>query len=552
MECLRTQQNNLRGKNGKIHLKKVIDRQLWAQVAPAPNAHAAAACLCQDMRNDFSRNPFTYQLVSATVLNRYNIVQKGWNFIQSPALAGTFGAGAAMVFAPSMGLKGVLAAGATTSKVIISTAFPAAVGVNMLANRGGSGEYGFKIRIVGKASGKIEERLIIGHTAGTTPTIDLSTPLTFTPALNDEYEILSGKVFMLSAGALAAGVWKSYETATNFLASALTTTNLPATIGTDTSLIALDEQYVPYDCTPGSGMVLGAFEYDADNGISRKALTATASAGSSLTGQATLGDAVIAANEFRNFQIRIVQDTGTPAAVGQRRIITSHTAGPSPVYTLSAAWTTTPSATANFVIEQPNLILGRSTATTSIYAYNYSDASYTNGTVTIASGAWSTAFAAAPAANAAGGVWAPSWGIQPDPSRNARHSFNYFFRGASATVDIFDLAGGTTGAWTTGAAIDGAVSLTTGTSACLAPYSQEGRFLYMNIYVSGAVNQMYRFDVKNRVLSPVTPTDFIQTGTAAVGNRMAAYAAVDGADKYDVVLLLSHLSTVSQELIVLV
>jgi hypothetical protein len=33
---------------------------------------------------------------------------------------------------------------------------------------------------------------------------------------------------------------------------------------------------------------------------------------------------------------------------------------------------------------------------------------------------------------------------------------------------------------------------------------------------------------------------------------MAAYAAIDGTDKYDVVLLQSHLSTVSQELIVLV
>jgi hypothetical protein len=33
---------------------------------------------------------------------------------------------------------------------------------------------------------------------------------------------------------------------------------------------------------------------------------------------------------------------------------------------------------------------------------------------------------------------------------------------------------------------------------------------------------------------------------------MAAFAAIDGNDKYDVVLLKSHLSTVSQELVVLV
>ena len=74
---------------------------------------------------------------------------------------------------------------------------------------------------------------------------------------------------------------------------------------------------------------------------------------------------------------------------------------------------------------------------------------------------------------------------------------------------------------------------------------------YMNVYAASAVNQIFRFDVENRVLSPYTPTDFLQAGTAAVGGRMAAYAAIDGTDKYDVVLLMSHLSTVSQELIVL-
>jgi hypothetical protein len=74
----------------------------------------------------------------------------------------------------------------------------------------------------------------------------------------------------------------------------------------------------------------------------------------------------------------------------------------------------------------------------------------------------------------------------------------------------------------------------------------------MNIYAANAVSQMYRFDVQNRVLSPFAPTDFLQTGTATLGGRMAAYAALDGNDTYDVVLLQSHLSTVAQEMVVLV
>jgi hypothetical protein len=299
-------------------------------------------------------------------------------------------------------------------------------------------------------------------------------------------------------------------------------------------------------------MIKGAFVYDT--GLeTRTALTATASGASTLTGQATNGDSGVAINEYRNFQIRIVQDTVTPAAVGQRRVIASHTAGPSPVYTLGTAWATLPSSSAKYVIELPNLMLVRSTGTTTVYTYNYSDATINNGTNNILTNAWSTTyFGVAPAANASGGMWAPSFGIRPDAGRNARQSFCYFFRGGVTTLDVLDIAGSITGTWTGAVTYDGAVALTVGTSGCSAPFENEGRMFYMNIYVASAINQMYRFDVQNRVLSPFTPTDFLQSGTAALGQRMAAYCANDGTDTYDVILLQSHLSTVSQEMVVLV
>lgn len=532
--------------------KKVIDMLMWRQVSPAPNAHAAAGAMCSDLRSGLSRNPFVYNLVSNTVLNRFNIVSKGWNFVQSPALAGTFGVGAAMTFAPSFGLVGTIAAGATTSSVVISTAFPTAVGLNMLANRGGSGEYGFKLRIIDTVAGKTEERYIVANTAGTQPTIRVVSPFTFTPATGARYEIVAGRVFMLGAGTTASNIWRSIEIASNALSSGLSTANLPATIGTDTDLMVLDEQYTPFDMMPGDGVIEGTFAYDT--GIeTRHALAATAAAGSTLTGQATLGDAVVAANEYRNFQIRIVQDLTNPTAVGQRRVIASHTAGPSAVYTLGAAWSVTPSASAKFVIELPNLILARSTATTTVYTYNYMDATINNGTNSIAANSWSTTyFGAAGNAHAAGGMWAPSWGMQPDAARNARHSHCHFFRGTSALVDTLDIAGSITGTWSNGIAIDGAVTTTAATCGAYSPFGQEGRFFYLNIYVASAVNQIYRFDTKNRVMSPFTPTDFLQSGTAAVGKRMAAYCANDGSDQYDVVLLQSHLTTIAQEMIPLV
>lgn len=530
--------------------KKGIDALAWRQVAPAPNAHSVATAVCSDMRSGLSRNPFVYQLINNSVLNRFNVVTKGWAFVLSPVLAGTFGPGAAMAFAPSLSLVGTIAAGATASKVTLSTALPTAVGLNMLSNHGGSGEYGFKLRIIDPTAGKTEERYITGNTVGTTPAIDVLSAFSFTPAAGARYEILSGRVFMLGASTLAANIWRSLDVASNTLSTGLSTTFLPATISTDSAILVLDEQYVPYDCNPGEGMVRGDFTYDTGF-ETRKALTATATSASTLTGQASLGDAVVAANEFRNFQIRVVQDLINLTAVGQRRIIASHTAGPSPVYTLGTAWTgITPSASAKYVIELPNLMLMRSSTTMSVYTYNYGDATVNNGTNSIAAGAWNaTYFGVAGAVVSVGCMWAPSFGIEPDAGRNARHSHCHFFRGASAAVDTLDIAGSITGTWTTGVTIDGATTLTTGTSGCYSPFDNEGRMFYMNIYTASAVNQLFRFDVKNRVLSPFTPTDFLQSGTGSVGNRMAAYCAVDGTDIYGCVLLQSHLSTITQEMI---
>jgi len=529
--------------------KKVIDRLLWAQVAPSPNASAAGTSMCSDLRSDVSRNPFVYNLISTTVLNRFNIVTKAWGLAVSSGVSAV-AASSTSCFAPSFALVGTIAVGATTSSVTLSTALPTAVGVNMLANRGGSGDYGFKIRIIDTVAGKTEERFIIGNTSGTTPVITVDAVFTFTPATGARYEILSGEVYMLGSGAIAAASWRSFEVATNTLTN-LGTTNLP-TIATDSAILVMDEQYTPYNCEPGEGMVKGTFEYD-NNLVSRKALSATAAAAGTITGQAALGDAAVKANEYRNFQIRIVQDTVNTTAVGQRRIIASHTAGPSAVYTMGANWTVTPSSSAKFVIEQPNQIVLRTAANTTTYVYNYTDASMTNGTNTISAGNWSTGYyAVGPAVNAAGNLWAPSFGIEVDPARNARHSYNYFFRGGSTTLDLFDIAGAITGAWTGAITYDGGVTIGTGSTGAYAPFGQDGRFTYINAYVASAVNQIVRFDAKNRAMAPYTPTDFLQSGTAVVGGRMAAYAAIDGTDKYDVVLLQSHLSTVSQEIIALV
>jgi len=536
------------------NFKRVIDRPYWVETALANNAHAAGGSLATDLRNSISRNPFIYQLVSATVLNRYNAVTKAHSFIVSPALGGTFGAGAGCIFAPSMSLVGAIAAGSTTLKVTTSTTITA-VGANMLANRGGGGDFGFMIRIIGNSAGgagKIEERWITGNTAGTTPTLSLDTALSFTPASGDSYEILGGKLYMMSAGTASSTTWRSFEVATNTLAS-LSSTNLATTIATDHSSVALDEQYVPYDRLPGEGFIVGTTTYDT-SGTTKSCLLSTATAASTITGQATGGDVAVLQNEYRNFQIRIVEDTAKPTAVNQRRIIASHTAGASPVYTLGTAWTVQPSTNAKYVIEYPNLILLWSSGTAVTYTYNYTPYTINNGTNSILTNAWHVTYFGNRGGNMGVGCTSfTSHGIEPDVDKNARHSFVWSFRGgATTTLDKLDIAGGTAGAWSNAVVYDGAGmgSITTGTGGNYAPFDNEGKFGYMNIYVASALNQIYRFDVKNGVLTPFTPTDSVQAGTAAVGDRVSTICVIDGDDRYTLVYLLNHLSTFGQEIVV--
>jgi hypothetical protein len=311
-------------------------------------------------------------------------------------------------------------------------------------------------------------------------------------------------VFLLGAGTLAAGVWKYYDVATNSISGNLATTNLPGTIATDCSFIGLDEGHVPYNQISHAGYF----------GV----ITATGSAATTITGTVGSLDFVVLANEYRNFQIRIVEDTVTPTAVGQRRNITSHTAGPSPVYTV-ATWTVTPSASAKFVIENNgDRILLWSSGSTSTFTYN------------ITANTWDTAtFAVRSSAHAAGSCAVHAFSITPDANRNARNSFVFVLRGANvATVDLFDIAGGATGLWTGSIAVGNSGTLfTTGTCLLNDVHTNEGR--YALVSVSGT-QRFIRFDIKNRVFMPGYYIRYAP-GTITVGCRMAQKIFVDGATK---------------------
>jgi hypothetical protein len=493
------------------NFRDVIDLPQWRSLANTINISTSGSYVAYDMRGDKSCHPFAYFLTSASVFSAYNYKNDEWVSFASPALAGTFGSGECAIFHPTQGPRGTLASGTTTT-VTLTTALPAAVGINQLANRGDG--QGSRIRIIGNhaaGSGKTEEAYITANTSGTTPVITLDRTLSFTPASGDAYEIDSGRVFLLNAGTTAAGSWKYYDIATNSYSGNLSTTNLPVTIGTDTAGVAFSEAYVPYNLVPGNGMVVGASKYSNTTGVvdtaqGIAAIAATASAAGTITGQASAGDAGVRANQYRNFQIRIVQDTATPTSVGQRLAIASHTAGASPVYTMASNWTVQPSSSALFVIEhQDNLITLWSSAVTTSFTYN------------ISGNTWdaSTTYASRGTAVGAGCKAEIAFGIN-DPTGNVNNGMIYSLRGGgSSAMDVLDITAGANGVWSNAVTYGNLnQTFTTGTAQSYDPLSNQGRYLYIN--QSGG-QRNFRFDMLNRVLEPWTYLNYTQ-GTALVGD----------------------------------
>lgn len=488
-----------------LGFKDIIDLPEWRPLANALGVSAAGACICSDQRNNEDRHPEIFLLRSQVLLDKYNVKNDEWINLASPALQAAIAAGEACVFVPHMGPQGLIGAGCTNQSIVISTALPAAVALNQLANR--SDGRGFKIRIIGNSaggSGLTEERLMVGNTGGTTPTIYLDSALTFVPANGDRYEILSGRVYLLSAGAIGAATWKYYDIATNSY-TAQSQVNLPATIGTDSCLLSLSESHVPYDRAPGDGFFGN--------------LTATGSGVASLTGQAIGGDIVVLAGEYRNFQIRIVQDVVIPTAVGQRRRITTHTAGPSPVYTV-VAWAVVPSADAIYVIENDSdKILLWSSAVTTTFNFN------------IAANTWDTVtWAVRPSVMAVGCCAEQSYGIEPDAQRSQRHSYIYSIRGgAVSTIDLFDIAGAATGLWTGN--IDygnkGGTLFGAGTCTAYDGATKNGAYFYINI---SGTQRFTRFCMTTRMLEGYAYLEYAQ-GTAIAGDALCQTTYIDGTTK---------------------
>ena len=494
-------------------LKGKLDTPIWEPLDIIYSAlnvaisGTAGSSIASDQRASQYAHPKLWYLNNATQFFQYNTKTNEHIQLASPALAGVFGDGAGCVFLPSQGPRGTIAGSATATKVTLSTVLPASVNANQLVGR--------RIRIIdnaGGASGLVAERTIVSNTTGTAPVITVDSAFGFTPTTGSAYELLTGRVYLLSSGLLALGAFKYYDIATNSFSGNLSITNLPATLTTDSSFVALDELHTPIS---GANAINIAGEVGGYFGT----ITSTAVSGTTITGSTATLDSNVLANEYRNFQIRIVEDPTTPTSVGQRRRITSHTAGTSPVYTVPA-WSVTPSSGAKFVIENNNDILLWTTVSTSTFRFDPVGATWDT-----------TTYAVRPVAMGSGCVSFHPFSGVIDADKNFRYSYIFSFRGGNvATLDLFDIAGATTGTWTGGISYDGSGLYLSNASAGICYDPVTNKAIIAGTQLINVQCPMYLFDPARVSLVPYKRVPQIAS-TVVAGNRVGVNVYVDGTDK---------------------
>ena len=439
----------------------LLHRKEWQMMTPAPTATAAGTFVIAPDSGNFNNAMF---VASATTHYLYNHDEDGWMQAPSGALAGTFGAGACGVYHP-WSINYTANGGSTTSVTV-------AAGTHNITGR----VVGQTIEFVsaGTASGFRTTVSSILNNAGTgTITLNLASAAPTAILNTHTFRVTTGRFYVMNSGTIAAGIFKVFDVATMAWQASLATTNLPATWGTDGKLV------VAYNF--GEVFATG---------------TATAGAASTITN----GAKNWTANQWTNYQIRITAGTG----VGQVRTIASNTAT---VITTSAAWTTNPDATSQYAIEANEdwlYLLGNNAVT--MYRYSISANTWTVMSPTVARAA---APIAGMTANAIGITGDALWA---DESNILNGRYIYSFRGGAATLDRFDIAGGTSGAgaWAAVTYV-GTETFSTGSSAF-----PMGEFIYIR---KDATHRYFKYSVVDNAMRAFNTNTYADS-TAVLGNKI--------------------------------
>lgn len=469
--------------------RKILDLKRWEFCTPAPVASQAGSCIASS-RHFRQQQLFLRSNTEAYV---YNPSEDAWIQLASPALAGTFGAGAAAVAGAwstgsTVGAASLTATAGTTSTITTNQTLARDL-------------RGYKVHIIGGPNaGAVLD--IVSNTVGANAVITVATQASAFSA-STVYRLLTPRWYVVGAGTLASGSFKVYDYATNTWTT-LVNTGLPATIGTDSKLIA----------TPS--IVDNAFKQFA---------TGTATSGTSTTIVQT--GKTWTASQWVNFQVRITGGTGA----GQIRTITANTSDTLTV----ATWTTTPDATSTYAIEgNDNFLYYMGNNAVTLYRYD------------IAANTWSTltptaARAAAPVAGMSGhwihSVEESDWNVESSILNGRRI---YSFRGNGSVVDYYDIAANT---WVSGVTYSpNQESFGAGTK-----YALHGGKLFVQLNATG---RWFYLDIARSELFPWSTTLYPQ-GAAIVGDTAFDVIYEDGAtDIYYVYMLLNTSNILLRQMVI--
>lgn len=462
--------------------RKILDLKRWEFCTPAPQATAAAHFVVS------SRHFRQQQLLvsSNTVAQLYNPNEDGWTQVPSPALAGTFGAGASGVAGSFSTGTTVAASSLTATAGTVST-----ITTNQTLARD---LRGYSIHILsGPNAGVTLE--IQSNTIGTNAIITVPTQGTAFSA-STVYRLITPVWYVVGAGTLGAGSFRKYDFATNTWTT-LAITGLAASLGTDGKLIStpswVDSGYVAF----GSG-------------------TATSATGTTIvqTGKTW------APSQWINSQVRIVSGTGA----GQIRTITANTADTLTV----ATWTTTPDATSVYQITGNDdfiYYLGNNAVT--LYRYSISGNTWSTLSPGVARGGAPTT------GMGASWVWGATASDWTNESAILNGRYIYSFRGAAgALLDRYDIAGNTWAAITYAPATE---TFTTGTK-----YTYHGNFIYIH---KDATGRWFRHDVTTSSQDGWNTMLYTQ-GAAVLGDTSFDVTYKDGATEIVYVYMILNTSAV--------
>ena len=464
--------------------RKILDLKRWEFCTPAPAATSVGQFIVS------SRHYRQQQLLvqSNVLAYLYNPQEDGWVQVPSPALAGTFGAGAC-------GTAAGWSSGSTAA--VASLTATAGTTTSITTNQTLARDLrGYTVEILaGPNAG--ETKIIARNTIGSNSVITFTVASASPFSASTVYRLVTPNFFVLGAGTLAANAFKRYDFATNTWV-ALSIVGLPATVGTDGRLIA----------TPST--VDGADNVFASG-------TATAGGASTLTNAAKAWTV----NQWTNYQLHITSGTGA----GQIRTIASNTAT---VLTTTVAWTTPPDATSVYDIEgNDDFIYYMGNSAVTLYRYSISANTWTTLAPGVARGG---APGAGMSASWVWGVTATDWN---DENAILNGRYIYSFRGAAgALLDRYDIAANSWSAVT--------YSPATEVFGAGTKYVYAGDYIYMQ---KDATNRWFQFNIAESFHNGWNTMLYTQ-GAAIVGDTSFDVTFIDGATEIVYVYMLLNTSTV--------